>query len=180
MANCPNYNCAGWEERVEGDCGETFLGGGASAVMVKCGTTIADPSDGAEINAAVAAGNAVIINDVLVTFAAPSAITNDSFIANQPEIVADYDREVSFVDRAVTAQNVEFYNSINSSYGAQIGGMIIYEAEADRVTYIDAAMTGTGGRVFANGEIQRFEFTFAYRAKGDAPIYDAPTGVFNQ
>jgi len=180
MADCPNYNCAGWEDYVQGTCGETYLGGGASVVLIKCGTTIADPSDGTEINNAVTAGNAVVIDDVLITFAAPSAITNDSFVANQPEIVADYDREVSLVDRNVTAQNVEFYNSINSSTGAQIGGMIIYEKEADRVTYVDAAMTGTGGRVFANGEIQRFEYTFAYRAEGDAPIYDAPTGVFNQ
>lgn len=185
MAECPNYNCAGWEPYVQGSCGATFTGGGPQIVVIKCGYSL-NPANfnnaaalGTEVADLIADGNAVKISDLLVQFAEPSAVTQDSFIAGATPQPVTYDRSITIVDQNVTGANVDFWNALNGATGAKVGGILIYEgAENDRCTYVDSVLTLTGGRIFNNNELQRFSFTAAYRSKTDAPITVVPDGVF--
>lgn len=176
--NCPSYDCQEWQEYDYSGCAK-YLGGVRHLVLVKCGTTL-DPSDGTAIAAAVAAGNAKVIKDILLDFGAPSPVKVDSLVAGVPQIVATYDRTATLVDRKVSADNVTFYDSINSSNGYTVGGAILYEVSEDRVSVIEAPITLEGGRILpaSDGEPQRFEFTMNWRAKNDPAIAVAPTGLW--
>lgn len=185
MAECPNYNCADWEDYSPGSCGQTFTGGAAQAILFKCGTTVTalktDPAAlGTQIAAMITAGTAVRIDDLLIQFAEPAAVTQDSFIAGATAQPVTYDRTITIVDQNVTDSTITFWNSINGGTGAKLGGIMIYEGtENDRCTYVNNVLTLTGGRIFTNNELQRFSFSAAYRSKTDAPIYAVPDNIFD-
>jgi hypothetical protein len=185
MAECPNYNCVGWDPYTEGVCGATFDGGSAQVVLLKCGQTITASKTnaaalGVEIAAMIAAGNAQLLSNLLVQFGEPSAVTQESFIAGATPQPVTYDRSVTIVDQNVNAGTIDFWNSINGATGAKVGGILIYEgAENDRCTFIDNVLTLAGGRIFTNNELQRFSFAANYRAKTDAPIYAVPDNIFD-
>lgn len=182
MADCPNYGCdSGWEERVDGLCGETFQGGGPAAIIFKCGTTLTASSTdaaalGTEIDAMITAGTATLMSNVLIEWGDPQEVTQDSYIAQTVATPATYDRTITIKDQAVTAENIVFWNSLNRK---QIGGILIFEGtDNNRCTYINKAITIKGGRNFPNNALQFFNMTGAYRAKDDALIYDKPDGYF--
>lgn len=183
MADCPNYACADWEDYIPGTCGATKIGGHAKAILMKCGQTIAaDLTDaaalGTEIAAKIAAGNAKLIEDILVQMPAPSAVTGTSYIANTTEQPITYDRTITWADQNVTDSTVQFYNSINGATGYKLGGMLLLNEDGTSCIWVDGALTGTGGLVDENGANMRFEFTFGYRKKTDPRITAVPDNVF--
>lgn len=181
MADCPDYGCAAdWEPYVPASC-ESFNGGASGILLIRCGTTLATPLDGTAIATLISNGNAKLITGVRIDIPAGSAVTGDTFVACQSEATITYDRTINLADPNVTAENVLFYNSIDAANGFSIGGALIYECDADRCTYVDAALKKSGGRILpaGNNERQRFECVLAYRAKGDAPIFAKPTGTFD-
>lgn len=184
MADCPNYNCVdSWAPYVQPDCGESYLGGAAKAVLFKCGQALAaDITDsaalGTEVAAMITAGTALLVDDILVQFAAPSVVNGQVYIANTTERPITYDRSVNWVDANVTTETVGFYNSINGSTGQRIGGMLLLEESGLTCIYINEVMTATGGLIFNNAEDQRFEFNFNYRSKTDPIKTVVPDNVF--
>jgi hypothetical protein len=182
MANCVGYNCSDFEEFLLNDCSEELLGGQDQAVLIKCGTIISDPSDGTEILAQIALGNAVLIQNVKVGIDAPSPIEVDSNIALRSSKVVNYDRTATWMDGNVNNNNVNtFYPSILN--GAAIGGAIIYENGNDTkaVTFINEPIQMVGGRILPadNNEFQRFEATLKWKSLTDPTRHAAPSGVFD-
>lgn len=165
---------------VNDDCGDAFAGG-IRHVVIFTGELPADPSDGTEVNALIDAGSAKLIKDVRVGISAPSEVTTTSYIACVSDPVVNYDRELNYMDGNVTDANVSFYNSINSTSGNKASGMLLYECDAERSTFIDRDIVFSGGRIVPdqNDDSQRFEFTGRFRAKGDAQIVTTPAGVFS-
>lgn len=182
MADCIDYNCSDLEEHLKNDCAEELVGGQDQAVIYKCGAGITDPSNGTQINAAIAAGDAVLVQNVKIGIDLPSPIEVDSNIALRSSKVTNYDRTASWMDGNVNAQNVNvFYPSWLN--GTPVGGCIIYEnGNADKaVTWIDAPIQATGGRVLPpdNNEFQRFEVTMKWKSLTDPTRHSAPAGVFD-
>lgn len=165
---------------VNNDCPEAFAGGMRHVVIFTEGLP-ADPSDGTEIQTLIDAGTAKLIKDVRAGITAPSEVTTTSYIACVSDPVVNYDREISYMDGHVVDENVSFYNSINSSSGNKASGMLLFECDADRCTFIDKDIVFSGGRISPdqNDDSQRFEFTLRFRAKGDASIVTTPAGIFD-
>jgi len=161
-------------------CGEQF-NGGIRHIVVFTGDLPADPSNGTEVNALIADGTAKLIRNVKVGISPPSEITTTSYISCVSDPVVNYDREISLMDSTVTADNVEFYNSINSASGNKASGILMFECDADRCTFVDKDIVFSGGRNVPdqNDDSQRFEFTLRYRATGDGSIVTTPAGVFS-
>ena len=185
MAYCLTYNCgADWEDYIPGECGAFFLGGMSASILFRCGVQTddvltADQVDETKVNALLASGDAKLVTGIRLSLEAPSGVTTDSYVACQTDIAVTYDRTITWQDRNVTPENVTFYNSINAASGFQVGGALIRECDAARITYVDSVMTFNGGRISPPGaEMQRFEFTVSYRATGDAPIYEDVPGIF--
>lgn len=183
MAYCGNlYNCSNAfaEDYVPGTCGEFFLGGISAILLLRCDVTITDPTSGTEIQNLIDGNDAKLILGVQGQIDAPSGVSVTSFISCVPDIPVTYDRTITFADRNVTAQNVEFYNSINAAAGWTNGGALLYQCDADRVLFVDAPLRLSGGMITPpqNNEMQRFEWTLTYRDQTDPLIYDAPAGIF--
>ena len=185
MAYCLTYNCGSeWEDYLPGECGQTFLGGMGAAILFRCGVNTdevltANEVDETKVSALLLSGDAKLVTGIRLSMDAPSPVTSDSFLACQGDVTTTYDRTIPWQDRNVTPENVLFYNSINAASGFQVGGALIRECDAERITYVDSVMTFNGGRISPQGaEMQRFEFTVSYRAKGDAPIYPDVPGLF--
>jgi hypothetical protein len=178
--DCPNYGCGeDWEDYVPLAC--TSFNGGASAILLlRCGITLTDPSDETEIQTLIDDGDAKLLTGLRIDIPAGSAVTADTFVACQTEATVTYDRTINVADRNVTPENVIFYNSIDSANGFNIGGALVYECDADRVSYVDAVLKKSGGRIMpaGNNELQRFEYVLAFRSKDDPLIYTKPVGIF--
>ena len=139
MADCPNYGCTDWEDYVSGTCGQFFLGGISSAILLRCGVNQTDvlttgAVDETKVDALLASGDAKLLTGLRISIEAPSAVTADSFVSCVSDVAVTYDRTLTWQDRNVTAENVTFYNSINSASGFQVGGILLRECDADRRT----------------------------------------------
>lgn len=163
-----------------GECGESFAGGMRHA-LVFVNELPDDPSDGAEIEVMIAAGTAKLIKDIKVGISAPSEVTSTSYIACVSDPVIIYERELTWADGKVSPENVAFYNTLNSASGNKAAGLLLYECDAERATFIDQPVVFSGGRISPdnNDDAQRFEFTLRYRSKVDAQIVDAPANIFD-
>jgi hypothetical protein len=179
MSNCIDYNCSDLEDHLLNDCGEELPGGSNQMVILDCDHTVTDPTNGTTINADISAGRAILVRNVKIGMPAPSPVTVPSNIANQTDKLVNYDRSLTLIDGNINAQNILFYRALLQ--GRTIGGIIFYEVDANQVTWIDAAIKATGGRVFpdSNIEFQRVETTFTWRKLDEPQVYSTPTGVFS-
>lgn len=179
MANCVNYNCTDLGEHTPNNCNAILLGGISSLLILMCDHVITDPSNATQVNAAIADGTAILVEDAKIGVNAPSPVTIDSDVAGQPARVVNYDRSGTLIDANVSNANVTFYNDLFD--GRAFGGLILYEVDADQVTWIDKAIRFTGGRIIPNdvNDRQRFEGTFAWKSLTEGAIYSAPVGVFS-
>lgn len=153
-----------------------YLGGGRHVILFP-DEVPADPEDGMEIQSMLNSGTARLLKDVKIGIPEASAQTMPSNVACVPDRTANYDRTFTLIDPKVTAENVEFYNSLKRR---SIAGAMIYECDADRVTMIDATITVAGSRILPddNLEGQTFTMTASWRGMDDPDIFDAPANIF--
>lgn len=184
MANCVTYGC----EDTLGDhtlvlCDEYKPGGVVGAILLECGHSITDPSNPTQISAAIAAGEATLVENIKVGGGEPSPQEQDSPIAGGNPILTRYDHEYTYTDANVNAENVDFYNQVFS--GRRFGGIVLHEKEAEQVTFIDKEINFQGGLVKPEGtnEFQRFVGKFKYQTKPNeviSSIHEIPAGIFEQ
>ncbi len=164
-----------------GDCYEQFAGG-IKDIIIFTTALPADPSSGAEILQMIADNEAVVLEDLKVGIAVPSAISSSTMISCSSEITTSYDRSVSIMDGKVTDANIAFYNTLNAATGFVAKGMLLRNCDTERCFYVDELVRFPGGLVVPdndNADPQHFEFTATYRSIADPRIYDTPAGVFS-
>lgn len=188
MANCINYDCNdGLGEYLLNDCGEELLGGISEALLLECNHQLTDPSSAAQIAAEIAAGRAKLVTGIKVGIPKPSPVEVESNVGcgNSTKLVS-YDRTGTLIDGNVNSTNVSFYNNV---FGGRVfGGIIFYlcgteEADSgEKVLWIDAAVTFTGGQVIpnVNNAFQTFDGDFKWRKKDMPQYYPNPVGIFGQ
>lgn len=166
---------------INNDGCDVSYAGGMRHALIFVGTVPADPSDATEIQAMIDAGTAKLVKGIRVGISAPSEVTATSYEACVSDPVVNYDRELNWMDGTVTDENVSFYNTLNSASGNKASGLLLYECDADRATFIDKTVIFSGGRISPdqNNDAQRFEFTLRYRSKTDAAIVPAPGNIFS-
>lgn len=185
MSDCLSYNCEALTEHeiVSENCQGSRLAGFPHAVFFECGFTPADWSDGAEIQALIAAGNAWEVFNLKAGFGEPAAINAPAKTSCGAEQVINYDRTLTVEDYTVTENNRLFWNTLNG--GRVIGGMLLNECDTEgytsKSTAVDSEISFAGGRNVANnnGENQFFASTATWRSRTDPEIVNTPTGVFN-
>lgn len=160
--------------------GQQFQGGGKDVIIFLTELPV-DPSNATQIQDLLDDGSARLITNVKAGLSAPSAQESTALVACAPASVSTYDRELTIVDGKVTPENVLFYNSLNASNGTKAVGAIIHECATDRVTFIQQPILFRGGRILPDNndaDLQRFEFTGNFKAKGDPTIHEMPVGIF--
>jgi hypothetical protein len=179
MADCINYNCTALGTHDLVTCDEFAPGGVKDIILIECGITVTDPSDGTEINNLLTAGDAKLVENVKWDKPLSAPIQVDSPVACRTPQLVNYDHTANLTDGNVTENNVDFYNEVNS--GRSFGGLIVHECGLDRVTYYDEEIQATGGRVIPaeDNEFQVNQSVFTWRSKTEGSIHATPTGVFS-
>jgi len=184
MANCNSYNCdsLGAYNSTFDNC-STFRTGGTSAlVLLACGAILADPTDGTEINALIAAEQAWLIENVKVGIQAGTPVTVDPVTSCGTPKVIKNTYTMSVYDAKVDATNNDFWNQLINGY--VVGGFIANICSTDRLDdiaiYVDAEVSFSGGLVnpYVNTELIRFELTATWNSVG-YDVITAPTGVWD-
>lgn len=179
MATCLDYGCADEiQAQLLNDCEQEVLGGASAAVVLPCGHTITDPSDGTAINALIASGDARLYENLKIGIDLPSAVEIESNIACRPPKRVTDERSGTWIDGNVNSNNVSAYDSLKNN---TIGGLIISECDSGKVTFINEPLSFSGGRILppTDSEFQRFEMVFKWKSRTEPTIHDAPVGVFS-
>lgn len=161
------------------NCNDYKLGGISAMIIGACGTELVDPSDATEVEALIAAGTAILVQDIRMAVPAGSPITVDSPIGCGTAIRINEDRTATMFDANVTDENNAFYNDLNNR---KISFFMAYLCDSDKVLYCTAPVGITTSANFIvpeqNNELQRYEVTFSWRNKDIPAQYNAPAGVF--
>lgn len=180
MSNtCLNYCSEPLGSHTTNDECESIAGQASDVVLFDCGANIADAFDATEVNAAISAGTAVLIRDVLIGMPKPTPIEVESRKAcnNTPTLVT-YDRSITLIDSHVNA------NNINSLYagilnGRKFEGALIRHCGSPYSTWVDNTLRFTGGHVIPDTEdIQTIDVDGKWRSKIDPTIGTTPAAVF--
>lgn len=184
MANCVSYECNDpIGTHTPNDCGVELLAGGSGIILLECNSQLTDPSSAAQINAEIAAGRAVKIDDVKIGINDPSPVQIEANKIGAAQTLVTYDRSGSILDGNVNINNNEMYSKLFS--GRTFGGAIIYlkgteDSTQALVYFIDAPITFTGGLAIKNNndENMRFSGTFNWRSRSMPELVNAPVGIF--
>lgn len=183
MANCVDY-CSddpiGTPETI--GCGADPVGGLSAAIILACNHTITDPSNGTQINSNLSGGTAWLFQRLSIDIPEPSPIEVDSIVPCETASLVTYDWQLTYSNPNISQTNITVHD--NFFDGRTIGGIIALECGSDDdsalfVTWIDAAIKMTGGRVIpaTNTEFQRFAGIGKWRSKRSPQRYPAPAGV---
>lgn len=177
-ANCPDYNCDDLQEHERVNCEAYLQGGNDAMVILACGHGISDPSNATQINNAIAAGTAVVLNGLTVSIPAASPVKVPNPIAGLSDIVVTYNRTITIKDFNMTDGNIDMWNGLLSK--RSIAGAIVRNNQTSKVSWINSSITFEGSPINPESvaEFQRFEITGNW-INEDAPnMYTEPTGVF--
>lgn len=182
ISTCFSYGCA---DEVFGDfylndCNKTIPGGTNGGYILECNHTITDPSNETQLAANVAAGLATWVPGSTITIEKPTANTIESGVSCKPPQLVGYDRTGTYYNDNVNFANIAQHNIMFG--GKKIGGLLWRQCGAadrgeDRVVWIDAEITITGGRILpqSNKEAQRFEGDISWSSFSEPLDYDTPT-----
>jgi hypothetical protein len=154
-------------------------GGIEDAVLFKCGSEPTDSTDGVEIAAIIAAGNAVLIRGLKIGLPAASPITQDAPTSCGVPITTNYDRTATLFDANMNIVNNAFWNSANNQ---KFGAALFSNCEAGDSFYVDPP-SGISVQISpivtdTNTEYRRYEGQLAWRDKEMPVLQDTPPGVF--
>lgn len=182
--DCINYNCDTLEdhESFGSACQPPRQAGMSAAVFILCGSDIADPSDGTEINALIASGDAKLVE--VVAIGIDSAEPQLSTVAATPcrafqTLYVNYNGSIT--DLSFTQANMDFWTTLTE--GFTVAGAILrmcpQDGYDDQSIWIDGEITFSGSPINTKDgtDTARFEMTFTTRKK--PAIIDTPVGVFS-
>lgn len=182
MANCVNYNCDDFPDfELNVNCKKGYPGGANKLVLFDCDHQVTDFENGTQILAEIAAGRAVLIENLKIRVNKGSPVTVESPVDCAPDVVTDYTRTGSVFDSNISATNDTGWETLLS--GRTVGALLFYncgEGDDARSTLIDAEISFSGDKVFPGAnEFQRYEIDFTWKGLYTmAKTINTPVGVF--
>lgn len=181
-SECLNYNCdelPEYENTISLCAANTRNGGASTFYLIECGESVTDPGDEDELDALVAAGGAVKIENVKIGFAAPTAVTIDPITSCGSIKTINYTREANIEDYKVTLLNTAFWSVAKKrTYGAAV--MIECETSglARLVTVINSEIDVESYRDFPNNQdaAQKYVITLRWKSLDD-PLQEVYTAA---
>jgi hypothetical protein len=182
--SCTSLNCSELPDYEPNDCNLVLLGGSDQIILFECGSNVTDPSNATQIQAAINAGTAKLIQNVKFGIPAPTAVDLPVTVSGQPPRVGTYDHTATLYDANVNAVTMPFYNAVGK--GRDIEAILAYMNSEETPTVRWIAPPGS---IFAKGgyvspddstDVQRFEFTFSWKDQKPNPeLATTPAGIFD-
>lgn len=159
-----------------------FPKGGASASFIlKEGHGITDFSNATQVNAAITAGDLVIMSKVKGALPEPQAVEGENPTACGSETIVDgFDYTYEIINMNVNETNDLFMAQLNQS---QFSGLGWFLCEQDKVRVVEQTVSFNARLVedVSNKIKDRYLITAKWYQNVNAPLpvlYDAPAGVF--
>lgn len=181
--SCTSLNCSELPDHEANDCNVVLPGGSSDIIILECGSNVTDPSDETQIQAAITAGTAKLIENVKFGIALPTSVDAPVTISGEPPQTVTYDRTATIYDANVNAVTMPFYDAVGG--GRSIEGIIAYmNSEAvPTVRFITApgAIKAKGGYTSPDdsADVQHFELTFSWKNINNPTYATAPAGIFD-
>lgn len=182
--SCNSLNCTELPNYTTNDCDEVLLGGSDQIIIFECGSQVTDPSNSAQVQAAITAGTAKLIQNVKFGIGLPAGVDLPVTVSGQPPKVGTYDHTASLYDANVNATNMTFYNELCK--GRQIEAVLAYmnseTTPSCRWMAPPASMFAKGGYTSPDDstDVQRYEITFSWKDQNANPEFvTTPAGIFN-
>lgn len=182
--SCTSLNCTEIDDIVPNDCDVVLLGGSDQAIIFLCGSNVTDPSNATQVQNAINAGTAKLVQNIKVGLPLPTPVDLPITVSGQPPKVGTYDHTMTWYDANVSANNMESYNTLGK--GIQIESILLYmNSEAvpsGRWIAPPASIFAKGGYTSPDDstDVQHFEYTFFWKDQDANPEYvTIPAGIFN-
>lgn len=180
---CTSYNCGDIVAQVLNDCGELVNGSAGEAVVFSCGNLPTDVTDGTEVNALIAAGDAVLFKEIMVELPAASGVEGSAYRAGAEPRTQTYQRTLNWIDSNVNTSSHLTYDALDISSGQPVGGILLKMYEEDYCLYITPNNAGIlfkgGGLEGSDTEALRYVYTPSWKSKTNPRLVDVPVGVFS-
>ncbi len=179
---CTSNNCDPLDPQVLSDCGAELNGSAAQAVVFTCGNLPVDVTDGVEVAALIAGGDAVLFQNLLVELPEGSPVEGSSYIAGGEPKPSTYQRSATWIDSNVNETSGDAYNSINAASGIAVGGLLLKLVEEDVCLYITPNVSGIlfkGTMTGSDSEPLRYAYSANWKNKIDPIVVATPAGVFS-
>lgn len=183
MAQCA-YNCdtlPSYNSTLAG-CTLTRSGGSSNVVFLGCDHGITDFTDGTQINDAIDAGNAWLVQNVKIGHAKGSPNTVDPVTSCGTQRVLNNTYTFTLFDAKVNEENADFWNTVTAGYifeGA-IFSVCTTTGQTDIALVTESQVSVSGSLV--NPDVKtdniRFELDGTWTGDGLA-VVAAPTGVWD-
>lgn len=165
-----------------------FSNGGIPALIIlECGHGITDPSNATQVQAALDAGLAHLVEgeDVSLSINDPSPVTRDtSSPCNTTPKLTTYDRTGDYLNDNISTINDTFHNKLfdGRRFGGLIGLKCSGEDDEEKVIFINATITFRGGvNVGAKlNDGSRYKGQLVWQSINSPTTHDAPPGIFGQ
>lgn len=182
--SCTSLNCQEIDDFVPNDCDVVLLGGSDQMLLLFCGSGVTNPSNATQIQAAINAGTAKLIQNVKVGIPLPTAVDLPVTVSGQPPKVGTYDHTLTAYDANVNATNMESYNTLGK--GVQVEAILLkMNSEATpsgRWIAPPASIYFKGGYTSPDDstDVQHFEYTAFWKDQDANPEYvTLPAGIFD-
>lgn len=168
--NLPDYS--------ENVCEINKLTGISAVAVIDNDYTFTDPTDAAEWQAAIAAGDVKIIKEIKATYPEAEAVTITNPRRGTPDILTKFNHTLSVMDANVSSDNDDFYERMNL-IGKFTIGIYYYEEDEIRMVEQPCRCVATPAKADEN-DVQQYVVTFNWQsAPNEFPVlYTAPVGVF--
>lgn len=181
--SCTSLNCSELPDHEANDCNVVLPGGSSDAIILECGSGVTDPSNATQIQAALTAGTAKLLENVKIGIGLPTSVDAPVTVSGEPPQTVTYDRTATLYDANVNQTNMEFYDAIAG--GRSIEGVILYmnSEVTPTVRFITApgAIKAKGGYMSPDdsADVQHYEITLSWKNIKNPTFAAAPAGIFD-
>jgi len=161
---------------------DDLVGGMPAGLFLEDGHGITNPSDAAQINAALLAGTAHRVLRCSFTIDAPTPDETESDVPCESANITNYTRKGAYVNPNVTPNNIEQHDKLFD--GRTFAGAILAqcgkEGVIEKVSWINSPLKLKGGLIIPKGnkEMQRFEGELDWSSMKNPSMWNVPVGIF--
>lgn len=160
-------------------CGNARLFGGIKSIFtIKQGqTTITDWTSASEWTAAIADGSVKVFKEIKGEYPQAAETISESEVAGQPDILDSFTHTLTWRDRAVTANNITFYNSLNEFTGGGVGWWEPKNSQLKVIEDVDVRFMAKLETLADDKTVQIFQAQAQWDSILLPAIYDAPSNA---
>lgn len=161
-------------------CPQNYVRGGARQIIIlENGHGITDPSNDAQITAALNAGTAHRFKEVSFWVDDPTPVEGEQVLPCETAPVVNYDRTGGYVNPTVTNNNVSVHNNLFD--GRTFAGVLFVNCDLANTFWLDFPIKFKGGLSAPRFETETHKFTSTWsgRSMNNHSVHGVAPGIWD-